>query len=135
MSKTIGESTTTTRVFRFASGELLNLEQKQIEAIPYLSALVSAANSFQSVCDEHGRYILDPYIQYKNFLLAIESLSFQSVQQIFTDLPKHNNIVGIVALLDFLAIGPQPNPTLDEVDSAFFSHIIFDTEFHEYRSV
>jgi hypothetical protein len=81
-------ATTTTRRCFFISGQLLTLNQEQIEKIPYLAALVSSATHFKTVCDEHGYFKLDPHIDFKHFPLGIESLSFESVRHIFTHLPK-----------------------------------------------
>ncbi|CAF1237868.1 unnamed protein product [Rotaria sordida] len=117
----IGESITTAKTFYFASGQTLTLDEDQIEKIPYLAALVSSANCFESTCDEYGHYKLDSRIEYKHFSFILESLSFHSIRQLFTHLPKQNHVIPIIALLDFIGIGPQPDPTLQEVDSIFFS--------------
>ncbi|CAF1516857.1 unnamed protein product [Rotaria sp. Silwood1] len=123
--------TTTMKTFCFSSGELITLEDDQIEKIPYLIALVSSAHNFQSVCDKNGHFKLDPLIQFKQFSFAIQSLSFHSVRQLFTHLPKANDIISIIALLDFLGIGPQSDPSLKHVDSTFFSKVVYSPFLNE----
>ncbi|CAF3519565.1 unnamed protein product [Rotaria sp. Silwood1] len=120
MNDSIGESSTTTKTFRFSSGQLLTLNEYQIEKIPYLTALVSAGPSFDSIKVNQGYYLLDSHIDYEDFLFVLDSISFYSIRQIFTDLPKNYNILAIIALMDFLAIGPERNPTLEEVNMSFF---------------
>ncbi|CAF1472321.1 unnamed protein product [Rotaria sp. Silwood1] len=128
-------ATATTKTFRFSSGDLITLEDDQIEKIPYLTALVSSAHSFESICNKNGHYNLDPHIEFKQFSFAIQSLSFHSVRQLFTHLPKQNNIISIIALLDFLGIGPQPDPSLKEVDSIFFSNIVYSPLLENYLQI
>lgn len=120
MKDEVSELATSIKKFRFASDQLLILEDVQIEKIPYLSAIVSAADNFKFVCDEQGHYKLDPYIQFKNFRFVIESLSCKSTRHIFTHLPKADDAIEIIGLFDFLGIGPQLDPTFDEVNSVLF---------------
>jgi hypothetical protein len=138
MKDNIGElvtTTTTTKTFRFASGQLLILDDHQVEKIPYLAAIVSSADNFESVCDEHGHFKLDPYIEFKYFPFVIKSLSFRLVRQIFTHLPKEDDIIEIIALFDFLGIGLQSDPTLDEVDSTFFSNLVYSPLLDTYLQI
>jgi hypothetical protein len=125
MTNSIDESMTTARTFRFASGQILTLDEDQIEKIPYLIALVSSADHFESARDEDGYYKLDRYIEYKYFSFVLESLSFHSVRQLFIRLPKKHDVIPIIALLDFLGLVSQPDPTLKEVDSIFFSTLVY----------
>ncbi|CAF1394560.1 unnamed protein product [Rotaria sordida] len=120
MNNHIGESSTTTKTFRFNSGQLLTLNECQIEKIPYLTALVSAGPYFDSIEINEGYYLLDSRINYEDFQFVLESISFHSVRQIFIDLPKNYNILAIIALLDFIGIKPVRCPTLEEIDSSFF---------------
>jgi hypothetical protein len=120
------ESTTTvTTTFRFASGQVLSLDEDQIAKIPYLTAMVSSADRFESARDEDGHYKLDPHINYQHFSFILKSLTFHSVRQLFTRLPKQTDVISIIALLDFLGLGPQPDPTLNEIDSTFFSTVVY----------
>lgn len=127
MSEDIDESSssTTATTFRFASGEVLSLNEDQINKIPYLTAIVSATQYFESTCDEDGHCKLDPQINYEHFSFVLESLSFHSIRQLFTHLPKKMDIISIIALLEFLGFGSQTNPTLNEVDSTFFSTVVY----------
>ncbi|CAF3604455.1 unnamed protein product [Rotaria socialis] len=125
MIDNIGESIKMAKIFCFASGQTLTIDDDKIGKIPYLAALVSSADCFESVYDEHGYYKLDLHIEYKYFSFILESISFHSVRQLFTHLPKQYDVIHIIALLDFLGIGPQPDPALREVDSTFFSNLVF----------
>ena len=135
MSDNTAESTTTAKIFYFASGQLLTLDDHQIERIPYLSALVSSGDNFEDTRNIHGHYKLDPHIDFKHFSFVLDSLSFHSVREIFTHLPKQNDIIPIIALFDFLGIGPQPDPTLNEVDSTFFSTLVFSPLINKYIQI
>jgi hypothetical protein len=125
----------TAKIFRSASGELWTLDDDQIEKIPYLAALVSSAEKFESTRDEHGFYKLDPSIQSKHFTFVLNSLSFQSVRQIFPHLPKQNDIIPIIALFDFLGIAPQPDPTFEEIDAVFFSNLLYKPSANAYLHI
>ncbi|CAF1438084.1 unnamed protein product [Adineta ricciae] len=109
------------KTFIFASGQLLTLKYKQIARIPYLTALVSSANNFKTIYNEHGHLKIDSHIDFEDFSFAIESLSFQSIRQTFTHLPKHRNIIRIIALLDFLGLLSQTDTTFAEIDYTFFT--------------
>ncbi|CAF3804794.1 unnamed protein product [Rotaria magnacalcarata] len=125
MIDNIGGPIKLTKTFCFASGQTLTIDDDKIEKIPYLAALVSSADYFESVYDKHGYYKLDRHIEYKYFSFIVESISFHSVRQLFTHLPKQYDVIHVIALLDFLGIGPQQDPGLREVDSVFFSNLVF----------
>ncbi|CAF3576230.1 unnamed protein product [Rotaria sp. Silwood1] len=135
MDNHIDESSTTTKTFRFSSGQLVTLNEYQIGKIPYLTALVSAGFSFDSVKTDEGYYLLDPRIDWQDFLFILDSISFHSIRQIFTHLPKHHNILAILALMDFLAMGPDRNPTLEEVNSSFFWNVEFGEKLDLYQFI
>jgi hypothetical protein len=135
MTDSIDESMITARTFRFASGQILTLDEDRIEKIPYLVALVSSADHFESARDKDGYYKLDPHIEYKYFSFVLESLSFHSVRQLFIRLPKNKDVIPIIALLDFLGLGPQPDPTLNEVDSIFFSTLVYSPMLEKYVQI
>ena len=116
---------TTTTTFSFASGHILTLDKHQIEQIPYLYAMVSSADRFKSARNENGHFKLHPHIDYEHFPFVLHSLSFCSVRQLFTCLPKYIDVIPFIALLDFLGLGPQPDPPLNEVNSTFFSTIVY----------
>ena len=58
---------TVTALFRFASGQVLTLDEDTIHKIPYLAAMISTADKLKSARDENGYYKLDPRIEYKQF--------------------------------------------------------------------
>lgn len=133
MNGSIVSSSITTKTFcSTSSNELWILTDDQIEKIPYLTALVSSAEYFESSCDEYGHYKLDPSIQSNYFSFALHSFSFKSVRQIFTHLPKQNDIMSIIAHFDFLGIAPHPNPTFEEIDAVFFSNIVYKPSLNAY---
>ncbi|CAF3711616.1 unnamed protein product [Rotaria sp. Silwood1] len=135
MVDNIGESITKAKTFCFASGQTVILDEDKIQKIPYLAALVSSGDCFESARNEHGHYKLDSHIEYKHFSFILESLSFHSVRQLFTHLPKQNDVTPIIALLDFLGIGPQPDPALREVDQIFFSTVVFSPLLEDYLHI
>jgi hypothetical protein len=135
MDDSSDETIITPKTFRFASDQLLTLNEDQIEKIPYLAAIVSSGDRFKLARDKHGHYILDPHIEFKHFAYVLDSLSFDSIRQIFTHLPKQNDIIPIIALFDFLGIGPQPDPGLDEVDSMFFSNMVYSPMLENYLQI
>ncbi|UJR26973.1 hypothetical protein I4U23_008280 [Adineta vaga] len=113
------------KTFRFGSGEILTLTEEQIEKIPYVATLVSAADNFVSLYDNDGYYKLDPLIQFKYFPAILESFTFDSIRQLFTHLSKENDIISVIDHLDFLGMIFHPDPTLEEVDTTFFSTIVY----------
>ena len=121
--------------FRFSSGQVLALDEHQIATIPYLAAMVSSADRFDSARDEHGHYKLDPNINYQHFSLILQSLPFHSVRQVFTCLPDEENVIPIVALLDFLGLLPYSLPSLEEVDSIFFSSVVYSPYCKEHLRI
>ena len=131
MSATVSESLSKT-TFRFSSGQILTLTESQIGRIPYLSALVSSADDFESLRDDDGYLKLDQNIKYEDFILVIKSFPFHSIRQLFTDLSKETNIIPIIALCDFLGLHTRPNPTLNEVDFTFFSNVMYDPSKENY---
>ncbi|CAF4526708.1 unnamed protein product [Rotaria socialis] len=135
MNDHMGESSTTTKTFHFGSGQFLTLSEDQIGKIPYLTALVSAGPSFDSIQLNKGYYLLDSRIDYQDFQFALDSISFHSIRQIFIRLPKNYNTLAIIALLDFLAIGPERDPTLDEVNSSFFWNVKFGDKLGTYKFI
>ena len=135
MTSKIDQSNKIRTIFRFASGHILALNEDQIAKIPYLSAMISSADRFESARDEHGHYKLDPHINYQHFSFALQSLSFRSDLELFTRLPEEENVIPIVALLDFLGLLPQPVPTLKEVDSTFYSRVVYSPHCKEYLRI
>ncbi|CAF1544301.1 unnamed protein product [Rotaria sp. Silwood1] len=135
MNNHISESSSTTKLFRFSSGQCLTLNEYQIEKIPYLTALVSAGINFDSIKVNEEYYLLDSQIDYEHFLYVLDSISFQTVREIFIHLPKNYNILAIIALLDFLAIEFEKDPTLEEVNSSFFWTADFGNKLGTYQFI
>ncbi|CAF1954324.1 unnamed protein product [Rotaria magnacalcarata] len=131
----MGESSTTTKTFHFGSGQLLALSEDQAGKIPCLTALVSAGPNFDSIQLNNGYDSLDSRIDYRDFQFALDSISFHSIRQIFTRLPKNCNSLAIIALSDFLAIRPERDPTLDEVNSSFFWNVEFGDKLGTYKFI
>ena len=121
--------------FRFLSGQVLTLDDHQITTIPYLAARVSSADRFDSARDEHGYYKLDPNINYQHFSLILKSLPLHSVRKVFTCLPEEENVIPIVALLDFLGLLPYSSPSLEEVDSTFFSTLVYSPYYGDHFQI
>ncbi|CAF2034126.1 unnamed protein product [Rotaria magnacalcarata] len=135
MNNHIGESSTTTKTFRFGSGQILTLTEYQIAKIPYLTTLISAEHNFDSIRVDQGYYLLDSCIDYHAFIFVLDSISFNSARQIFTLLPKNCNVLMIIGLMDFLAIEHRRYPTLEEVDSNFFWNAEFGDKLGVYQCV
>ena len=121
--------------FRFLSGQVLTLDDHQITTIPYLAAMVSSADRFDSARDEHGYYKLDPNINHQHFSLILKSLPLHSVRKVFTCLPEEENVIPIVALLDFLGLLPYSSPSLEEVDSTFFSTLVYSPYYGDHFQI
>ena len=113
------------KIFFFASGELCHLDDQQIQNIPYLSAMVSAAQLIPSMRDDRGFYKLDSRIQHFDFDFVLKSFSFNRIRLIFTHLPKRIDILTIIDLYDFLGLTSIEEPTFEEVDLTFFSTMIY----------
>ncbi|CAF3682498.1 unnamed protein product [Rotaria sp. Silwood1] len=135
MNNHISESSSTTKLFRFSSGQCLTLNEYQIEKIPYLTALVSAGINFDSIKVNEEYYLLDSQIDYEHFLYVLDSISFHTVREIFIHLSKNYNILAIIALLDFLAIKSEKDPTLEEVNSSFFWTADFGNKLGTYQFI
>ena len=126
------EFLTREKTFVFACGELCILNDDQIERIPYLSAMVSAASGLSSIRNEQGQYILDPRIEPPHFAFVLESLSFHSIRQMFTHLSTRIDAVAIIALLDFLGLAPQDDPTFGDINLTFFFTMVFKPSTSRY---
>jgi hypothetical protein len=120
------QSSTTTQSFRFGSGEVITLDEQQINRIPYLAGLVSSADWFVGARDEQGHLKLDPIIEFQYFCDALTTSSCGSLQELLAHLPLKRDIIAVIAHLDFLGLVDQGNPTLDEVDDTFFCTLVYD---------
>ena len=132
MNEYLEEQLPQEKIFRFVSGELCQLTDEQIDKIPYLSTMVSAAERFPSIRNENGFYKLDPNIQSNHFAFVLKSFSFVGVRQIFTHLRKCEDILSVLALFDFLGLTPQYDPTFEEIDLTFFSTMIYKPSLGKY---
>ncbi|CAF1369063.1 unnamed protein product [Rotaria magnacalcarata] len=124
-----------TKTFRLDSSQLVTLTEDQIKEIPHLAALVSAGTSFDSIVVDQGYYLLDSHIDYHYFLLALDSISFRSVREIFTRLDKCYNVIATIALFDFIGIEPIQSSTLEGVEANFFWKFKFGDEFGQYTFI
>ena len=121
----MSRSTALRKTFCFASGELCHLDDQQIENIPYLSALVSAADGLPSIRDHLGFYQLDSRIQSTHFAFVLKSFSFAGVRQIFTNLSKRIDALSVIDLYDFLGLPLTDIATFEDIDLTFFSTTVY----------
>ena len=129
------EPLSTATTFRFASGELLTIDQNQIDKIPYVSAIVSSTGRFELARDDEGYLKLDPWINYDDFKFILKLTSFTSIRQLFTHLPKEINAIPIIALWNFLGLDSQCSPTLKEVYQTFFSTVTYNPTNGNYTRI
>ena len=111
---------TMTRTFRFGSGEVITLDEQQINLIPYLAALISSTDWFVGARDEEGHLWLDPNIDFQYFSSILQAIWLPSLQELLTQLPVEDDVIAMIAHLDFLGLIIEGNPTLDDVDATFF---------------
>ena len=132
MNDNMDQSSITTYSFRFGSGDVISLDEQQINLIPYLAALVSSADWFGGVRDEEGYLRLDPNIDSKYFPFILQASSFSSLQELLTQLPVEHDVIAMIAHLDFLGLIIEGNPTLDDVDGTFFFDDVFNSHLLMY---
>ena len=132
MPSNMDQCSTTTRTFRFGSGEVITLDERQIILIPYLAALLSFTDRFVGARDEEGHLRLDPNIDSKYFSFILQASSFSSLQELLTQLPVEHDVIAMIAHLDFLGLIIEGNPTLDDVDATFFRTLLYDIHDRTY---
>jgi hypothetical protein len=132
LDNSIDERSATTHSFRFGSGEVLALDEDQINRSPYLTALVSSADWFVEARDDQGHLKLDPNIQSKYLSFVLGASSSDSLYHLLFHLPVDYDVITMIAHLDFLGHINQGNPTLDEVDDTFFCTLVYDISTRTY---
>lgn len=122
-----------TKQFICASGEVFDLSDDVISRVPYLTTLLSAAQTFPELIYKNRFYRLDSQIQSCYFQFIIDSMSFNSVRQYFTHLLKRMDILDVFDFLDFLGIPIDfPTPSLIDIDESFFNTMLFKPSKREY---
>ena len=128
----IDRPATATQSFRSGSGEVVTLDEQQIDRIPYVAALVSSADWFVGARDDEGHFKLDPNIQLKYFSAALPASTSDSLYHLLIHLPTDYDIIPVIAHLDFLGLIDGRDPTLDEVDDTFFCTLVYDIRLRTY---
>jgi hypothetical protein len=121
----IDQPSASTHSFRFGSGEVVRLNEQQIDRIPYLAGLVSSADWFVGARDAEGHFKLDPTIEFEYFSDVLEVSLCCSLQELVAYLPLKRDIIPVITHLDFLGLIDQATPTLDEVDDTFFCTLVY----------
>ncbi|CAF4053371.1 unnamed protein product, partial [Rotaria sordida] len=99
--------------FRFTtSNKCIHLNQKQLDSIPYLSAIVAHKHDFLSTRNENGEYLLNSPIQYTWFMAVLHSIILGQSYTLFTELPERENILGTLQLFDYLGLNSFDLPLL-----------------------
>jgi hypothetical protein len=103
--------------FRFMpSNKCIRLNQKQLDCIPYLTALVEHKDDFLSSRNENGEFVLNPPIDYTWFLAILHSIISEQPYSLFTELPEDENILDTLQLFDYLGVNSFSSPLLKEKD-------------------
>jgi hypothetical protein len=101
--------------FRFMpSNKCIRLNQKQLDCIPYLAALVEHKEDFLSSQNENGEFVLNPPIHYTWFLAIFHSIISEQPYSLFTELPEDENILDTLQLFDYLGVNSFSSPLLKE---------------------
>jgi hypothetical protein len=101
--------------FRFMpSNKCVRLNQKQLDCIHYLAALVEHKEDFLSSQNENGEYVLNPPIDYTWFLAILHSIISEQPYSLFAELPKDENVLDTLQLFDYLGVDSFSSPLLKE---------------------
>ncbi|CAF4154809.1 unnamed protein product, partial [Rotaria sordida] len=122
--------------FRFGpSNKLIRLTQQQLDATPYLSALVAHKDDFLSSQNESGEYVLSSRIRYTWFIAILRSITTEHPSVLFTELSQDVNVLGMLRLHDYLCVNPLSVPLLKDVHLARSNSINTENanECAEYR--
>jgi hypothetical protein len=99
--------------FRFtSSNKCVHLNQKQLDHIPYLTALVEHKDHFLSCQNENGEYLLNSPIDYSWFIAILHSINSEEPYTLFTELPEDENILDTLQLFDYLGVNSFSSPLL-----------------------
>ncbi|CAF3319103.1 unnamed protein product [Rotaria sp. Silwood2] len=91
--------------FRFDnSNKYVYLNQQQLDHLPYLSTVVNSTNKFLSAQNENGEYLLNSSIDYKWFMIILDSISSKTAYDLFNKLEEHENVLDILELFDYLGV-------------------------------
>ena len=104
--------------FRFIdTDKRVRLTEKQLDRIPYLSALLSHKDHFLSIENENGEYVLNHPIRYRWFIPILRSITSEQPYILFNELPEDENILDTLQLFDYLGIKSFDPPLLKGHDS------------------
>jgi len=95
MTEINNESEKVMYTFRFtASNQQLQLNQNQLDSIPYLSAIVTHKDDFLSTRNSNSEYLLNPPIHYNWLIAILHSVVSEQAYTLFTELAEDDDIVG-----------------------------------------
>jgi hypothetical protein len=97
-----------------ASNQRLQLTQKQIDRIPYLSALVTHKDDFLSTQNSNGEYLLNPPIHYVWLMAILYSITSEQAYSLFNELPEDDDILCTLQLFDYVGVNSFDPPLLQE---------------------
>ncbi len=101
--------------FRFMpSNKCIRLNQKQLDCIPYLAALVEHKDNFLSSQNENDEFVLNAPIDYTWFLAILHSIISEQPYSLFTELPEDENVLDTLQLFDYLGVNSFSSPLLEE---------------------
>jgi hypothetical protein len=99
--------------FRFMpSNKCVRLNQKQLDCIPYLAALVEHKDDFLSSQNENDEYVLNHPIDYTWFLAILHSIISEQPYSLFTELSEDENVLDTLQLFDYLGVDSFSSPLL-----------------------
>ena len=103
------------RIYRFRFGstkKTVDLNEEEVQLIPYLSRLVTYDDILQSCQNENGEYVLNSSIRLNYFQAIFNFLKMKNYSILFDELSEEANVLGMLKLYDFLNIDPVPVPFL-----------------------
>ena len=103
------------RIYRFRFGstkKTVDLNEEEVQLIPYISRLVTYDDILQSCQNENGEYVLNSPIRFNYFQAILKSSKMKNYSILFDELSEEANVLGMLKLYDFLNLDPVPVPFL-----------------------
>ena len=101
--------------FRFGSTKkTVDLNEEEVQLIPYISRLVTYDDILQSCQNENGEYVLNSPIRFNYFQAILKSSKMKNYSILFDELSEEANVLGMLKLYDFLNLDPIPIPFLKD---------------------
>ena len=101
--------------FRFGSTKkTVDLNEEEVQLIPYISRLVTYDDILQSCQNENGEYVLNSPIRFNYFQAIFNFLKMKNYSILFDELSEEANVLGMLKLYDFLNLDPVPVPFLKD---------------------